>query len=676
MKRLLLLLLLPTLILAAGNAEVSPLLRRQLDAAAPDEVVGAWAYFTDKGFSTELERRDAVDAYIAAMNPDQYERRTLHRSAPGLADERDLPVHEPYLDALRPLVTNYLGTSPIANAACIEITADQLDAVAALGCVFALRPVAHCYLPEFEPATRPEPRTTDLDYGYSQIQIEQIQVDELHNAGYDGTGVTVLMLDTGFRTDHDAFAQVNLVDEYDFVNDDDDVDNEPGDPGDAWDHGTATWGALGGYVPETLIGPAYGADFLLAKTEDVSQEVNQEELWYDAGIRWGEGLGADVASSSLGYRYFDSGQQDYDYEDLDGETTVVAQVVNWARDNGMLIANAMGNDGPGDGTLISPADSDGILSCGAVDSSGSLAYFSSWGPTYDGRTKPEVCAMGLNTYAPYSGSTSSYYWFSGTSLSTPLVGGVLACLRQYSPSASVADIRQALMDTATQSGSPDNQYGWGIVQAMDAADELSSDAPVWNDLRAEREDVGALIRWSFSTEEQVLGFNLYRLAERPADALADPTTLHETDESWRRLNDAQLDPAAGAWLDTTAPTSACVYRVEALTADGRSHHSGEIALDERSETAAATNLEACFPNPARDSVSFTFTLAQAAPVELAVYDLAGRRVALVVDGELSAGRHEYLWNGGTELGTLESGVYLYSLSTPDHRESRRLVILR
>ena len=62
MKRLLLLLLLPTLILAAGNAEVSPLLRRQLDAAAPDEVVGAWAYFTDKGFSTELERRDAVDA--------------------------------------------------------------------------------------------------------------------------------------------------------------------------------------------------------------------------------------------------------------------------------------------------------------------------------------------------------------------------------------------------------------------------------------------------------------------------------------------------------------------------------------------------------------------------------------------------------------------------------------
>lgn len=669
MKRLLLLLLLPTLILAAGTAEVSPLLRLQLDAAAPGEVVGAWAYFSDKGFSTELDRRDAVNGYIAAMNPDQYERRALHRSAPGLADERDLPVHEPYIDALRPLVTNYLGASTIANAACIEITADQLNAVAALEHVVALRPVAHCYLPELEPSTSPEPRTSDLDYGNSSTQIEQIQVDELHNAGYDGTGVTVLMLDTGFRTDHEAFDLVNLVDEYDFVNDDDDVDNETGDDPGSWDHGTATWGALGGYVPGTLIGPAFGADFLLAKTEDITQEVNQEELWYEAGLQWGEGLGADVASSSLGYRIFDSGQQDYDYEDLDGETTVVAQAVNWARDNGMLIANAMGNDGPDDGTLISPADCDGILSCGAVDSDGDLAFFSSWGPTYDGRTKPEVCAMGYNTYAPDSGSTSSYYFFSGTSLSTPLVGGVLACLRQYAPTASVADIRQALMDTATQSDSPDNQYGWGIVQAMDAADEMSSDAPVWNELSAERNDGGALIRWTFSSEEQVLGFNIYRLEERPVGTL--------TDESRLRLNDAQLDPTAGAWLDTTAPAAACAYRIEALTADGSNHLSNPINLQEQPGNAATTSLDACFPNPARDSVSFAFSLAQASPVELAVYDLAGRRVALVVDGELSAGRHEYLWSGGTESGgALESGVYFYSLSTPDHRESRRLVILR
>ncbi|MCK4593209.1 hypothetical protein KAU45_01815, partial [bacterium] len=359
MKRLILLVILALTVHVLAAAEFSPILERQMARASEGELLGVWAFFSDKGYAGPAELEAALDTFIASMNPDQYARRARNRPEGSLADERDLPVYEPYVEAVTPLVTRYIGASSIANAVCFEATVTEIYAVADLPFVVRLQPTATSVIPEVIPAESVGYGPTDLDYGPSETQIYQIQVEQLHNEGYTGAGVTVLMLDTGFRTDHEAFGELFLKSEWDFVNDDNDVDNEPGDDPWCWYHGTYTWSVLGGYFPMELIGPAYGASFLLAKTEDITQEVHDEEYWFQSGLHWGEALGADVSSSSLGYRYFDEGEGDYSYEDLDGETTIVALAVNWARDNGMLHANSMGNDGPGDGTLISAADSDG-----------------------------------------------------------------------------------------------------------------------------------------------------------------------------------------------------------------------------------------------------------------------------------------------------------------------------
>ena len=267
------------------------------------------------------------------------------------------------------------------------------------------------------------------------------------------------MLDTGYYTDHEAIHEEQVIAEWDFINNDGETQNEEGDPDSQHNHGTYTLSALGGRFDGELYGPAYEAEFLLAKTEDVSQEVPIEEDQYVAGLEWGESLGADIASSSLGYIDW------YEFEDLDGMTAVTTIAVNTAIENGMVVTTSAGNYGS-DG-IIAPADAFDVITCGAVDEFDEITWFSSWGPTADGRIKPEVCARGLDTYCalpPEYGE--GYGGVSGTSLSTPLIGGACALILQAHPDWTPQQVREALMITASDPDNPDNQYGWGIIDVM------------------------------------------------------------------------------------------------------------------------------------------------------------------------------------------------------------------
>jgi subtilisin family serine protease len=183
-----------------------------------------------------------------------------------------------------------------------------------------------------------------------------------------------------------------------------------------------------------------------------------EEDQYVAGLEWGESLGADIASSSLGYIDW------YEFEDLDGMTAVTTIAVNTAIENGMVVVTAVGNSGTGG--IVVPADAENVIACGAVDSDGNIASFSSQGPTADGRIKPEVCALGVSTYCAGVNSTSAYRYENGTSLATPLVAGAAACVLQAHPDWTPQQVREALMMTASDPENPDNQYGWGIIDVM------------------------------------------------------------------------------------------------------------------------------------------------------------------------------------------------------------------
>jgi hypothetical protein len=322
-------------------------------------------------------------------------------------------------------------------------------------------------------ARPPEPsqaRAVTPDYGAAADQLRQIRVPYLHDLGFTGRGVLVCLLDTGFYRDHESLRDLPVVAERDFVFGDNDTQRDPSSPEDYSDsHGTAVWSALGGNGPGHVVGPAYGASFLLAKTEDLRYELPIEEDHWVAAVEWADSAGADVVSSSLSYTVFDDGSR-YSFDDLDGDTAVTTIAADRAASLGIAVVIAAGNYGSTSwGHIGTPADGDSVIAVGAVDASGAIASFSSPGPTADGRIKPEVCARGVATACASNATPSSYGSSSGTSLSTPLVAGVAALLLEANPTWAGADVREALMATADRASSPDNRHGWGIVDAFAAS---------------------------------------------------------------------------------------------------------------------------------------------------------------------------------------------------------------
>jgi subtilisin family serine protease len=208
-----------------------------------------------------------------------------------------------------------------------------------------------------------------------------------------------------------------------------------------------------------LVGPAWGAEYLLAKTEIIDREIEIEEDNWVAGIEWADLNGADIVTSSLGYIAW------YTPDSLDGKTALCTRAAEIAVSRGIVVTNAAGNNGPY-GTLIAPADGESVISVGAVDRYGELAYISSRGPTADGRIKPELVAMGVDVYTVMHPTTTDYWVYTGTSYATPLVAGVCAQLLELHPDWTPADVRSALLCTATRHNFPDNDFGYGLPQAL------------------------------------------------------------------------------------------------------------------------------------------------------------------------------------------------------------------
>jgi subtilisin family serine protease len=303
-----------------------------------------------------------------------------------------------------------------------------------------------------------------MDYGSSLNQLEQINVPAVHDLGYHGEGILIGILDTGFYLAHEAFMSTRVQNEWDFIFDDGNSFNEEEDSPAQHSHGTEVLSVIGGARDGQLYGPAYGATFLLAKTEDIRSETAVEEDYWTEGIEWAEQMGADIVTSSLGYADWYS----YDDGDYNGDIAVTTRAADLAASKGIVVCNAVGNEGQQAGSIVAPADADSILACGAVDANGNLAGFSSIGPTNDGRIKPEVVAKGRATYMVNPYKPSEYLYGNGTSYSTPLVAGCAALVLQAHPDWTPMMVREALMMTASRADRPGNYFGWGIVDCLKA----------------------------------------------------------------------------------------------------------------------------------------------------------------------------------------------------------------
>lgn len=461
-----------------GPSRLHPALLRQFAGRADDHQVKAWVFFEDtKGFATDAQRNVVLRDLRTTYHPRSAQRRRLRRTDPGLYDVRDLPVPARYVQAVRAAGVRIGVVSRWVNAVSVWGTQRQLTEIARLPFVKGLQLVRRGNKPAPTEVRDGEPVAAAAGfYGESEEQLMQINLIALHNAGFTGAGVVVGILDTGFQRTHDAFNQaghlLTVVAEHDFINDDGNTAIEAGDPATQHRHGTWILGTLGAYLPNTLVGGAYDASFILCKTEDVASETQVEEDNFVAGLEFIEAHGGDMATASLGYIDW------YTQDDLDGLTAVTTIAVNAATANGVHCCNASGNSGhdadPFTSHLVAPADALQVLTCGAVDGTGLIASFSSDGPSADGRTKPEVLARGVNTRTVSSSDNTSTSGLNGTSLSTPLVASAVACLIEAHPDWTVDQMRRYLLYTGKDyvtghAYDPNYVRGYGIIDVMAAA---------------------------------------------------------------------------------------------------------------------------------------------------------------------------------------------------------------
>ena len=466
----------------AANAKVSHRLRRTLT----HDRSKVWVVFNDKGISTEDQLQTALDACDSQMSVRSKRRRTRRTDHP-FPDTSDIPVSSPYVNAVLKVGGRLCGKSRWLNAISLEATSAEIAGIARLPFVRAIDPIE-----VFERTSgrsdsswgsssqEAPPGFAPLNYGNSRDQIEQIQANFLHESGFRGEGIVIGLLDTGFSLEHTALQQVDVIGQYDFVNNDNNPKDEIGqdDPGED-DHGSVVLGILAANAPGTLMGVAQRASYLLAKTEKVFQNGQEfehliEEDWWIEGLEWAEEMGAEIICSSLGYSNW------YRFEDLDGKTSKLTIAANLAVEKGISVIVAAGNLGDqplGDlglgGRISVPADGFDVLAIGSVDRHGRSLQFSSRGPTFDGRIKPDLVAMGLGVTSINPQMRSRFvHNYRGTSASAPLSTGVVALLMQAFPLASSRDIASALRLTASQSHAPDNTVGHGIIRSRAAFEAL------------------------------------------------------------------------------------------------------------------------------------------------------------------------------------------------------------
>jgi len=445
-----------------------------LAARGRSDTLTVWVGFADKGESGPAGLAASLAAARLSLSPRSLARRSRAGVWP-VVDERDLPVHAPYLDALSARGFRPFATSRWLNRAAVRVPGTRLGDLAALPFVARMREVERVKRSPLPPRTRTAPDAAAaparaigpeaMAYGRTYPQLAQINVPALHDSGYVGAGVLVCILDEGFNAHdtHEALRDQIIAPGHrrDFVQGDSVVT----DPANATDYNHGTWvmGCIAGNKPGVYLGAAFGASFALARTEVHAAETQVEMLYWGMGAEWADSLGADVLSSSLGYFTFGAPPQ-YTYDDMDGHTTDVSRYAQIAASKGILVVNAVGNEGNRAWHyLVAPADVDGVIAVGATDEFGRPASFSSFGPSADGRVKPDLAALGVeNPLVSPLGGPASYEALSGTSFATPLVAGLAACLKQARPAWLPTDLIRALRETASQPARPDDRVGYGI----------------------------------------------------------------------------------------------------------------------------------------------------------------------------------------------------------------------
>ncbi|MCQ2310294.1 MAG: S8 family serine peptidase [Paludibacteraceae bacterium] len=383
-------------------------------------------------------------------------------------DSLDYAVVPTYMEGVRATGARVCHVSRWMNGCTIEADSSQMHAIAALPYVRAVEQTRN----NTPPAASAAPHKTQRD---SDPQQNLYNLHPLHQLGYEGQGIRIAVIDVGFYKVNTApcfdYVRERLIGTYDTS---DDRTSVYGDP--QGQHGANCLSFIAAHT-DNYHGAATEAEYVLIRSEEMSTESPKETDNLVAALEICDSLGVNIVSCSLGYRLFDDPAFDLTYQDLDGRTTRVSRAAAIAARKGILCCFSVGNDGDKAWHRISvPADADSILTIGAAQADSTMGVFSSFGPSADGRVKPEVCAMGVNA-AYVNTSTNKVSYGNGTSYSTPLLAGLAACLWSAMPNAPAQEIRQRIIQSAHRypDYDPKGQGGYGIPNALKAYENIPSD---------------------------------------------------------------------------------------------------------------------------------------------------------------------------------------------------------
>jgi len=429
----------------------------------------AWVFFADK---------ENVEASLAnpitILTQEAIDRKQLHNTP---IDVRDVPVNEAYISQIKD-ATGILVLSKSKWMNCVYVKGSQSNIEELLNLPFVVDveyadkslnlfpggPIEDKF------AIENETNRVVYNYGGAANQIEMLTGDYLHELDYAGEDMIIAVLDAGFPSvlTNPGFADMvnegRLLGTYDFQARSTNIDGTS-------THGTKTSSDIGGFIQDQFVGTAPQASYYFFVTEYTPTETPLEEAHWVEALERSDSLGVDVVNTSLSYKGYDNNNYTHSYEDLDGETTFAARGGNIAFDKGMILVCSSGNSGdsgsPFPGT---PADSKGVLTIGAVDSNGNYSSFSSYGPTTDGRIKPDVMAQGSSSAVIDTDGNVDYS--SGTSFSSPIMAGVVACLWQSRPEVPNSNIMQIVRESAHLFNNPTDQMGYGIPNFEEAYNAL------------------------------------------------------------------------------------------------------------------------------------------------------------------------------------------------------------
>ncbi len=641
--------------------KITPQLKDVLNSANSTQEQLVWVFFNDKGDNIESFYADPV----SVVSQKSLDRRKKVLPADALIKNSDLPVNPGYIVQVEHFGFNlkqksrwFNGISGYATKSEIGLIA-QLPIVKSLDIVYKFKrdyPVEDDESSDIKTDELNKPNgINSFDYGPSFTQVNQINVPAVHDLGFYGQGITICSMDAGFNNlAHEVFDSMNIIAKWDFVDGDPDVSQ-------GGSHGTETLSTIGGFKEGELIGPAFGSDFILARTEDIYSETPVEEDNWIAALEWADSIGVDVTTTSLGYLDFDPPFQSYTWQDMDGNTARITIAADLAVGLGIVVVNSAGNAGynPNHNTLGAPADGDSVIAVGAVTASGQRSSFSSVGPTVDGRIKPDLMAMGSSVFVASPYNTHEYTLSSGTSFSCPLLAGAAALILSVDHSLTPMEVLNLLRQTASKSNNPDNLMGWGIINTLDAINLI----PVPVELTMFRGDYikgKVKLEWSTATETNNYGFEVQKRYKNTSFAKIGFVAGNGTTAN--RIN--------YSFTDKNIQAGKIFYRLKQLDFNGDFEYSNEILVD-----ASVLNdfqLYQNYPNPFNPSTVIKYSVPEQSRIKISLYDIIGNEIKSLYDGVQQAGLYQITLNAED----LPSGIYFVSMRADNFSKAIKITLLK